>query len=347
MAKRKKKSKAKRSWLKYLWLVPIAIILFAAWYFFWPNTGSFSQGEFLYIRTGSNYEEVRKALITGGFVRDIASFDDWARREDYTNHIIPGKYKIGKVMSSYSMVKLLRSGKQTPVIINIKKLKTKQDFINLISRNLEADSIVLKRMLLDTVYLDQFGLDTNTIMCAVMPDTYEFSWNTTADKAFRTIEKHYAKFWTSERKAKARALKISPQEAIILASIVDEETNKAEDRPKIASVYLNRISKGIKLQADPTAKFASGDFALRRITTAHTRIVSPYNTYQVYGLPPGPICTPSNSVIDAVLATPKTSYLYFCAKEDFSGYSRFASTYREHLKNAALYQAALNRRNIH
>ena len=128
---------------------------------------------------------------------------------------------------------------------------------------------------------------------------------------------------------------------------MEEESNKRDEQPNIASVYINRISKGMKLQADPTAKYAAGDFALRRITSAHTSIASPYNTYYVSGLPPGPICTPSARTIKAVLAAPQTNYLYFCAKEDFSGYHRFAATYSEHLKNAGLYQAALNRRGIH
>ena len=214
-------------------------------------------------------------------------------------------------------------------------------------RNLEADSEVLKRMMHDTVYLAQFGLNTNTVLCGIMPNTYEFYWNTTADKAFRKVAKAYARFWTAERKQKAKDHQLTPQQAIIMASIVDEETNKLGDKALVASVYLNRIAAGIKLQADPTAKFAYGDFSLQRITSAQTSLASPYNTYQITGLPIGPICTPTPSAIDAVLNAPKTKYLYFCAKEDFSGFSRFAATYSDHLKNAALYQRALNARNIH
>jgi len=241
----------------------------------------------------------------------------------------------------------LRSGRQTPVKLVINKLRTKKDFIHYVSSNLEADSLVLQQMLNDNVYLSQFGLDSNTAMVAVMPDTYEFWWNTTADKAYRKFEKYYAKFWTAERKSKAQQLGLSPVEVTILASILEEETNYNKEKPLIASVYINRLKHGMKLQADPTAKYAYGDFTLRRITSALTSLASPYNTYFTAGLPPGPICTPSKKSIEAVLNAPATDYLYFCAKEDFSGAHRFAKTYQEHQKNAHLYQEALNNRGIH
>ena len=346
MAKRSRKNK-KNNWLKYTLLVAGAIGLVATWFFFASNTGSFTNGEYLYIHTGSDYDKVKQALKDGGFIRDMTSFDLLAKKADYPHRIHPGKYHIQHGMSNFSIVRLLRSGKQAPVKIVIRKLRLKQDFINLIGHNLEADSAVLKRMMQDPVYLAQFGLDTNTVMCGLMPDTYEFYWNTAADKAFRKIEKTYAHFWTDERKEQAEDHHLTPQEAIILASIVEEESNKNDEKPTIASVYLNRIAAGTKLQADPTAKFAYGDFSLQRITGAQINLASPYNTYYVKGLPIGPICTPSAISIDAVLNAPKTKYLYFCAKEDFSGYSRFAASYADHLKNAALYQQALNERNIH
>jgi UPF0755 protein len=346
-SRKKKKTTGKKNWLKYGLLVAAGLALVAVFFLFAPNTGSFTHGAFLYIRTGSDYNQVKQALAEGGFIRDMKTFDVLAKQAGYDHNVHPGKYQLKKGMSNYTIVRLLRSGKQTPVKLVIKKLRKKQDFITLIGKNLEADSNVLKSMLLDTVYLAQFGLDTNTMMCGVMPDTYEFYWNTTAEKAFRKIEKNFSKFWTDERKDKAKALNLSPQQAIILASIVEEESNKNDEKPTIASVYLNRISRGIKLQADPTARFAYGDFTIKRITSAHTGIASPYNTYHVTGLPIGPICTPSPASINAVLAAPKNTYLYFCAKEDMSGYHRFASTYNEHLQNAARYHAALNQRNIH
>jgi len=327
--------------------VIIAACLYLAFKVFGPNTGNFTEGEYLYIRTGSSFDNVISALEKGGFVRDIRSFRLLADEANYPQHIHPGKYRIAHGMSNYNLVRMLRSGRQEPVKLIINKLRTKQDLINMICTHLEADSTVLRQMLLDTTYLAQFGLDTNTAMCAIIPDTYEFFWNTTADKAFRKIAKNYTRFWTDERKAKAAARALTPVQVIIIASIVDEESNKIEDKPKIASVYINRLRKGMRLQADPTVKFAIGDFSIRRITGAHLAYQSPYNTYMNAGLPPGPICTPSPQSIDAVLNAPETSYIYFCAKEDFSGYHRFASTDEEQAKNAKLYHDALNARGIH
>lgn len=349
-AKRKSRRSGRSSrkqWWKWILLLLLLAGLAGVYVFFGPNTGALSEGEYVYIRTGSRYEDVKKALKEGGFVRDLRTFDLLARQAGYPSRVKAGKYHIRKGMSNYSIVRLLRSGRQTPVKLVIGKLRTKNDFIRLLSRNLEADSDVLRQMFADTVYLAQFGLDTNTVLCGVMPDTYEFYWNTSADKAFRKIEKKFAAFWNEDRRLRASKLSLRPDEVVTLASIVEEESNKNDEKPNIASVYLNRLRNGSKLQADPTARWAYGDFSIRRITSVHTSLASPYNTYYVKGLPPGPICTPSPQSIDAVLNAPKTDYLYFCAREDFSGYHRFAITYDEHLRNARLYQQALSSRNIH
>lgn len=321
--------------------------LFLAYKVFGPNTNGFAKGEFLYIRTGSTYGQVKELLDKGGFVRDIKSFDILAKRAGYPSYVKAGKYKIEKGMSNYHIVRMLRSGRQTPVKLVINKLRTKQDFIDFISENLEADSVVLKQMLQDNIFLAQFGLDSNTAICAVLPDTYEFWWNTSAEKAYKKFAKYYKEYWNEERLQKAKAKSLTPQEVITIASIVEEETNYNPEKPTIASVYINRLKSGMKLQADPTAKFAYGDFTIKRVTAAITSVASPYNTYYTTGLPPGPICTPSKKSIEAVLNAPETNFYYFCAKEDFSGSHRFSTTYNEHLKNAALYQQALNRRGIH
>jgi UPF0755 protein len=347
---RKKTGKRQADRRKTLYAILLglaALALVAVYFVFGPNTGSMSRGEYLFIRTGSGYAQVRNALINGGFLRDMKSFDLLAKRAGYTSHVRPGRYRIRRGMSNWQIVRMLRAGRQEPVRLVIGKLRRKDDFIRLVSSHLEADSNVLRHMLGDSVYLAQFGLDTGAALCAVLPDTYEFYWNTTADKAFRKIARAFTAYWTAERKAAAVNHSLSPQEAIILASIVEEETNKRDEQPTIASVYLNRMAKSMKLQADPTARYAAGDFTIRRITSLHTAIPSPYNTYYAQGLPPGPICTPAARTIDAVLKAPKTDYLYFCAKEDFSGYHRFATSYSDHLKNAALYQRALNARGVH
>jgi len=344
MAKAKKKKSRTGLIIVVIIIAALALVTFKT---FGPNTGTFTQGEYLYIHTGSDYEKVKEALQQGGFVADMFSFNFFASRLGLPTHIHPGKYRITRHMSNYNLIRLLHSGKQTPVKLVINKLRTQKDFIRLLSANLEPDSNTVYQLLHDPSYLSQFGLDTNTMIGAVIPDTYIFIWNTTADKVFRKIERNYSKFWDDTHKQEAKDHNLTPIQATIVASIVDEETNISEDKPKIASVYLNRLKDGMKLQADPTVKFAIGDFSIRRVTGPMLENTSPYNTYMYSGLPPGPICTPSVSSIEAVLTAPKTTYLYFCAKEDFSGYSNFASTYSEQLKNAAKYRKALDERGIH
>jgi UPF0755 protein len=342
-----RKSAPPKKWRHYVWVLAAAAALFLVYKTFGPNTGSMTDGDYLYIRTGARYDAVKNTLLQNGFIKDARSFDLVAHEAGYTQKVRAGKYKITKGMSNFAIVRLLRSGKQTPVRLVINKLRTRQDFISLLAQKLEADSAVLRQMLHDNNYLAQFGLDSNTALCAVMPNTYEFYWNTSADSAFRKLERSYVQFWTAARMAQAQAQGLTPQEAVILASIVSEETEQAAEKPLIASVYLNRLRKGMKLQADPTARFAYGDFAIRRITSVHTQIRSPYNTYQVPGLPPGPICTPTAATIDAVLQAPSNNFLYFCAREDRSGLHRFAATYQEHLKNARAFQQSLDARGIH
>ncbi len=345
--KKKKKVKKKSHLGLYLILILLCVIGFIGYKVFGPNTGKLKNGTYLYIHTNTDYKQLLKTLEEGEYINDMYIFDLIAQQVKLPQHIHAGKYQLRKGMSNYDIIRLLRSGKQTPVKLVINKLRTKKELINLLSSNLEADSLSLNQLFNDKVYLAQFGLDTNTLMCAIFPDTYQFYWNTSADKSFRKIENNFSHYWDKERKMKAKELGFTPIEITIIASIVDEETNKNEDKPNIASVYINRIKKGMKLQADPTVKFALNDFAIRRITGEMLQTTSLYNTYKYEGLPPGPICTPSLNSIESVLSSPKTTYLYFCAKSDFSGYSAFATTFDEQLKNARAYQKALDQKGIH
>ena len=342
-AKKKQKSRG----LLYAVIIILVIGLVAVYKVFGPNTGSFTQGEYLYVHTGSDYTQLKQSLEQGGFIADMTTFDLLAKQAKIPEHVRAGKYKIHGGMSNFNIIRMLRNGRQTPVKLVINRLRKKQDLVNMLCMNLEADSAVLKQLLADNSYLSEFGLDSNTAMCAIMPDTYDFFWNTSADKAFRKIEKTYSRFWDDSRKQQADKQGLTQTKAIIIASIVDEETNMNDDKPKIASVYINRLQKGMKLQADPTVKYAIGDFTIRRVTGAMLQTVSPYNTYMYQGLPPGPICTPSVSSIEAVLIAPKTTYMYFCASASFNGHSDFATTFEEQMKNAHAYQKALDARNIH
>ena len=191
--------------------------------------------------------------------------------------------------------------------------------------------------------LKSSGLDTNTVMTAVLPNTYTYFWNTTPSRIFSKFRRAHEDFWTEQRRQEATAHGLNPQTAYILASIVEEETTKKDDKGKIASVYLNRMTKGMRLSADPTVKYALRQFGLKRIYEKHLTVESPYNTYKVTGLPPGPICTPSEETIEAILNSPKTNYLFFVAKPGLDGYSNFSETYSEHLKYAKEYQQWLDK----
>lgn len=336
----KRKVKKMLPWI----LTAMGLMVFAYGFYqvFGPNTGEIDEAEYLYVKTGSDYETVKNTLISEEFIDDAQTFGFVAKLVDYPSHVKPGRYRIKAGMSNYKIVTLLRKGKQNAVRLVVNKFRTKTDFIRFVAANLEPDTNKLKQLMNDDSYLAQFGMNSTTAMCAIMPDTYEFWWNTTPENIYSKIAQNYIHFWDGERKVKANLLGLTPQKVMILASIVDEETNYEAEKPYIASVYLNRLAKGMKLQADPTVKFAVGDFTIKRITGIHTAAVSPYNTYMYAGLPPGPICTPSKSSIDAVLNASKTDYLYFCAKEDMKGTHRFAATYDEHLRNAASYQKKLD-----
>lgn len=328
-------------------LIPIVLIgVYLLYTLFSSNTNFNEKQEFIYIKTGSSYEQVLEIIKNENVLNNFSSFESMASKMNLKNNIHPGKYKIENGMGNYSIVKMLRSGQQTPIKLVINKLRTKNDIITKISSQLEADSNELRKLFNDNTFLKLYGIDSNQIQALIIPATYEFYWNTNAKKAIEKLGKSYTSFWNDERKVKARAINLSPAEVSTLAAIVQEETNKKDDAFKIASTYLNRLKIGMPLQADPTCKFAVNDFTLRRILTVHTLFNSPYNTYKNRGLPPGPICTPAQHYIDAVLDAPKTSYLYFCAKEDFSGYTNFASTLEEHNANAKKYQEALNQRGI-
>jgi UPF0755 protein len=335
--------------LRLGWMVLLVLLVagaFVGWIFLGPATSKGKRGDYLYIRTGGTYAGVEDSLMAGGFLKSLTPFRWAAKSLSYSGRVRPGRYKIEPGTSVFMLVRKLRSGAQEPVKLVINKLRTKGDFARLIAKNLEADSASFTRLLEDSAFLAGFGLSPAGALGAAVPASYELYWNTSADKAFKKIVAARTAYWTAARKEKAAALGLTPEEVTALAAIVEEETNKADEKGNIASAYLNRLHRGMKLQADPTARWAGGDFSIKRITSTQTGLVHPYNTYYVTGLPPGPICTPTKGTMNAVLDAPKTSYLYFCAREDFSGYHRFAATYDEHLKNARLYQQALNARGI-
>lgn len=320
---------------------------YAAWQVFGP-TVSVPEGKYFYIRTGTDYHTVRRDLLEKKIVGNSFFFDQLAARFKYTGNVKPGRYQITKGMSLYRLLRMLRAGNQAPVNLVITKLRIPEDLASKLAANFEVDSVSVMNFLNNADSLAHYQLNGNTMMTAVIPNTYAILWNSSPSKIFRRLYTEKEKFWNTERRNKAAAINLQPEEVYTMASIVEEETNKDEDKGKVASVYINRINSGQKLEADPTIKFALRNFGLKRIWNSHKEAAasSPYNTYYVKGLPPGPICTPSSKTIDAVLNAPTTDYLFFVARPDWSGLSNFTASYAEHLVNAKNYQRFLDSINI-
>ena len=312
---------------------------------FRSNTNKqFDQG-YLYIPTGSNLDDVVAIIKAQQILNNTESFKWVASKMNFKN-IKPGKYKITKGLSNIELVRLLRSGKQEPIKLTFQNIRLKTDFAGYIGKNFEIDSLAFLNMLDSIDLVRQYGFDEETIFCMFIPNTYELYWNTSKEKFFERMQKEYVKFWHTERIAQAKAIGLSPVQVSILASIVDQEALLNREMVRIAGVYMNRLNRGIKLEADPTVIFANGDFTVKRVLYKLLQKDSPYNTYKYSGLPPGPICMPSVAAIDAVLHFEKHNYIYFCAKEDFSGLHNFASNVTEHQMNARKFQQALNNRGI-
>ncbi len=324
------------------------IIAVAALYFAWITFGTAttfsSKPKYLFLYDNQPVKrQAQQQLGDSNYINHVWWFNILARQAGVWDRLKPGRFAIEPGQSVLDVVRTLRNNRQSAVRLVITKLRTANDFAKLIGRNFSTDSIHASLYFNSNDSLQQLGVDTNTLMTLVIPDTYVVYWNTSLTKILRRLEDEKDKFWSSDnRLQKADAASLTPAQVVTIASIVEEETNKADDKGKIASVYINRYRKGDRLQADPTIKFALKDFSIKRILRGYLDVVSPYNTYVNKGLPPGPICTPSVKTIDAVLDAPKTDYYFFVAKSDFSGYSHFSVTYAEHIQYAKMYQQALD-----
>ncbi len=257
-----------------------------------------------------------------------------------------GHYTIQPQESMIEVYRKMRNGLQTPINVTIPQFRTMDMLAGYLSRRLMLDSVQLAGSFRDTSFCARLGYTPQTLPALFIPNTYQMWWNISLDKFMERMLRENMAFWNSERSVKAKELGLSHEEVVTLASIVAEETAYVPEMPKVAGMYINRLRIGMPLQADPTIKFALGDFSLRRIYNAHLQVESPYNTYLNKGLPPGPIRIPSVNAIDAVLNREQHGYLYMCAKEDFSGAHNFAMTYSQHLANARRYSRALNARGI-
>lgn len=285
------------------------------------------------------------AKYLGNKYADKVTLVSKIRGTDFT--VRHGAYLINQGTSPLNAHRKLSSGAQLPSNIVINGIRGVEPLSHKLSSQLDFSADSLKNQLNDPEFLSQYGLKSSEALALFVDDTYQVYWSASPKEVAEKIGANYKKIWTPDRLEKAKALGLTPAEVITIASIVDEETNKKDEKPSIARLYINRLNKGMKLQADPTVKFALGDFSLRRIRGEHLQVDSPYNTYKINGLPPGPIRTVTVADIDAVLDAPVHDYLYMCAKDDFSGYHTFAKDYSTHMTNARNYQKALNRRNIH
>ncbi|MDY5968442.1 MAG: endolytic transglycosylase MltG [Bacteroidales bacterium] len=298
------------------------------------------------IPRGTTYEGLLDTLNAHGCLKNRAAFVRIARLRGLHKHVREGSYRIEDGTSIVSVVQKIYSGRQDPVRLTIGKHRTLESLCLYMDKKLELSGDSLLALMQDTTVASRYDHTPQTIIGLFIPNTYEVYWTLSPTALLDRMAKESDRFWNSVRRGQCKNIGLTPDQAIILASIVEEETNQNDEKPLIASVYLNRLRKGMELQADPTVRFANGDFSVKRIGGPMLLHPSPYNTYLHPGLPPGPICIPSIASIDAVLSGISSPYLYFCAKEDFSGMHNFAATLAEHQVNANKFHRALDLRRI-
>lgn len=334
-------------------LALLALLAGGAFYLYyrWSVKAGFNVGaeraEWLYIYPGATWNEVIDSLsvrMASPHAKDLS----WLLNKRLGKDKAPtvGAYTVEPNMSTRTLYNRLAHGRQTPVRLSFNSVRLPSTLWRNMSRNILADSGSIAQAMTDTTLLRAIGVQDSTFAYRILPNTYEVYWNISPAELLQRMEREYQAFWTEERKTKAERIGLFPEEVVNLASIVQEESAKPDEYPRIAGLYLNRLRDGMLLQADPTVKYAWQDFGLRRILHKHLRIDSPYNTYKYTGLPPTPIRIPSITAIDSVLNAEEHTYIYMCAKSDFSGYHAFATTYAEHMRNARLYTKALNERGI-
>jgi len=283
-------------------------------------------------------------LVDSADCRAIEIFQLLAKLRKYPENIKSGRYAVEPETNSNELLNRLRRGQQSPVRLTFNNIRLTTDLTTRLSEQLMTGADELQRLLDDEEYCQSLGFNTMSISAMFISDTYEVYWNIPAAKLMERMKREYDAFWNESRRKKAENMRLTPVEVATLASIVEEETADEDEYARVAGLYVNRLYKGMLLQADPTVKFAVGDFSLRRILYIHLEVESPYNTYLHEGLPPGPIRIPSPKSIDAVLNYEHHNYIYMCAKEDFSGRIQFAVTLAEHNRNADRYHEALNKR---
>ena len=317
--------------------------------FFTSNIETNDQRAFVLIRRGATWKQALDQVEATGTVVDKLSLRFVARLMNYDKPgaVKPGRYELLNGTTNRKLINLLKGGFQSPLRLTFTNVRLRHELSVKLSNQIDARASQIDSLLSSPAYTRSLGFDTTTVLTMFIPNTYELYWNTTADNLMQRMKKEYEKFWTPARDEQREKHHLTRAEVSTLASIVEaEQQQHPDERPRIAAVYLNRLRRHMKLQADPTVVYANRDFSIKRVLNMHLQKDSPYNTYKYAGLPPGPINLPSIASIDAVLNPEENNYLYFCAKEDFSGYHAFATNEQGHLVNARRYQAALTRNGI-
>lgn len=333
---------------KYILTICIIFCAVGAYFaviMFGGNIYSIENQEKIYqtVATGSTVNDIVENLDKNLNVKHINGIKIVAKILDLEHHIYPGLYELQNGMSSFEAVRLFRSGKRQTVKLTIRFARHYEEILELAAEKLEASYDDLLALTNNQQFMDSLGFDKQNTICLFLPDTYDFYWNTSARQFLERMSKEYSTYWNESRRAKARNIGLSPQQVMTLASIVDQETRHDDEKPKIAGVYMNRLKGSAtagKLQADPTIKFALNDFEIKRVRKGHIERAktSPYSTYEHQGLPPGPICTPAKSDIEAVLNYSHHNFYFFCAQPNYSGNSDFSVTFDQHLQKATAYQ---------
>ena len=324
----------------------LAGIVVLGYYFFLTSFSASEQIEYVYVDEDDTVDSVLTKLRPVASEHGLTGFSTLIRHTDYAQEPRTGRYAVKPDESVLTVMRKMKNGQQEALKLTIPESRTMRKLAGVLSQKLMLDSTQIAAALIDNPYCQRWGYDTATIAALFVPNTYEVYWNTTLDRLMERMVKEHDAFWNEERRQKAEAAGLTPNEVATLASIIDEETANNAEKPMIAGMYLNRLHQNMPLQADPTVKFALQKFELRRIYHDMLFFDSPYNTYRNIGLPPGPIKVASIKGMEAVLNYVKHDFLYMCAKEDFSGTHNFAVTYSEHLRNAARYAKALNERGV-
>ncbi|WP_051718876.1 endolytic transglycosylase MltG [Hymenobacter sp. IS2118] len=342
--------KRRRRWATVSVIFTLALVCFSYYFyqvFFTANIETKGKPTYVVIQRGDDWKAALKTIDATGVVVDKLSLHFVAKLMKYPEHVKPGRYELKEGYTNRQLINVLKAGLQSPLKLTFTNVRLRGELATKLSSQIDARPGQIDSLLSSPAYTQSLGFDTTTVLSMFIPNTYELYWNTSAPNLMQRMKKEYEKFWTPTRDAQREKLDLTRAQVSTLASIVEaEQQQHADERPRIAGVYLNRLKKGMKLQADPTVVYANRDFGIKRVLNVHLKKDSPYNTYMYAGLPPGPINLPSIASIDAVLKPESNNYLYFCAKEDFSGYHAFATNETGHLLNARRYQAALNRAGI-